>query len=215
MRIIAIAIFLFSSWLSYAQEYPEEIQTDTLNESVTEQFTSIKPLRVGVRIGVPHLITANVEYLTPLFDNRVAITVDYMGLSKKFSEGIFRFDNFEAGTNVYFNNKGKGLYGSVSYFSFKSGVGFEDYEFQDGKITDGRADFDFNSVNVKLGAKLGSTVYFRVELGYGFGNIPDGINVTGKLNNQELTAWEEIPDVPGISSSGILVFNIGFGIGFL
>src|SRR5690554_8081329 len=121
MRIISIVIFLFISSFVYAQEFAEEeVQTDSLfSLNETEQHTSIKPLRVGLRIGVPNLITGNIEYVTPLFDNRVALTVDYMGITRSFTEGIFRFDNFEAGANVYFNNKGKGLYGSILISHFE------------------------------------------------------------------------------------------------
>ena len=198
------------------QEFTKEVQTDSLYSlSETGQHSSIKPLRIGLRIGVPNLVTGNIEYVTPLFDNRLALTVDYLGISRSFTDGIFRFDNFEAGVNVYFNNRGKGLYGSVTYLSFRSGVGFEDYDFYEGYRANGRADFDFDSFNFKLGAKLGNTIYFRVELGYGFGNIPDYVTVVGTVDNREVTAREDIPDVFGVSTSGTLVFNIGFGVAFL
>lgn len=206
MKTFLTGFFLVFCVLCHAQEYPPDT-------TVTSFENKIKPLRIGVRIGVPHLITANVEYVTPLFDNRIALTADYLGISKSYDDGIFRFDNLEIGTNIYFKETGKGLYGSLTYFSFRSGVGFVDYEFYDGFKTDGRADFDFNSFNVKVGAKLGKTFYFRVELGYGFGKIPDHVEVVSTTYN--LRAIEEIPSVPGISSSGILVFNIGFGVGFL
>lgn len=216
MRIISIFIFLFTSSLAYSQEFTKEVQTDSLYSlSETGQHSSIKPLRIGLRIGVPNLVTGNIEYVTPLFDNRLALTVDYLGISRSFTDGIFRFDNFEAGVNVYFNNRGKGLYGSVTYLSFRSGVGFEDYDFYEGYRANGRADFDFDSFNFKLGAKLGNTIYFRVELGYGFGNIPDYVTVVGTVDNREVTAREDIPDVFGVSTSGTLVFNFGFGVAFL
>lgn len=206
-----VLALLFGAFL-YSQEFQSEIPEETFEQLHNEPYP-VKPLRIGLRIGVPNLITANAEYVTPLFDNRVALTVDYLGLSKKFTDGIFRFDNFEAGTNIYFKNTGKGLYGSLTYFTFRSGVGFVDYEFYDGFRADGRADFDFNSFNIKLGAKLGKTIYFRIEAGYGLGKIPDYVIVQNTTHN--LTAREDIPDVPGISSSGIIIFNLGFGIGFL
>lgn len=212
MRTLFFVFVLLFGTVLYSQEFQPELPNDSIEQFSYEPLR-IKPLRVGLRIGIPHLITANVEYVTPLLDNRVAITLDYLGLSKNFTDGIFRFDNFEAGTNIYFKNTGKGLYGSLTYFSFRSGVGFVDYEFYDGFRADGRADFDFNSFNVKLGAKLGKTVYFRVELGYGFGKVPDYVQVISTTHN--LSAREDIPNVPGISSSGIVVFNLGFGVGFL
>lgn len=212
MKTPFLVLALFFGTILYSQEFQTNFPNEPKEEFSTKSLR-IKPLRIGLRIGVPHLVTANMEYVTPLFDNRIAITMDYLGLSKKFTDGIFRFDNFEAGTNIYFKNTGEGFYGSLSYFTFRSGVGFVDYEFYEGFRADGRADFDFNSFNVKLGAKLGKTIYFRVEAGYGFGKIPDYVEVQNTTHN--LSAREDIPSVPGISSSGILVFNLGFGIGFL
>src|SRR5690554_2331125 len=97
MRIISIFIFLFTSSLAYSQEFTKEVQTDSLYSlSETGQHSSIKPLRIGLRIGVPNLVTGNIEYVTPLFDNRLALTVDYLGISRSFTDGIFRFDNFRS-----------------------------------------------------------------------------------------------------------------------
>lgn len=216
MRKILSILLLFSCLVLSSQNIPivQPIETDTLEMDTIENSVKkikIKPLRIGIRVGVPHLITGNIEYVTPLFDNRLALTMDYITLSKRFTDGIFRFDNFEAGANIYFKNTGKGLYGSLTYFSFRSGVGFTDHNFGQGFRSDGRADFDFNSFNVKLGAKLGKTIYFRVELGYGIGKIPDSVEVISTTYN--LSTLEEIPSVAGVSSSGVIVFNIGFGVG--
>jgi len=172
----------------------------------------IKPLRLGIRAGVPHLATFNLEFLTPLFDDRIALTTDYFGLSRKFDDGIFRFSNFEIGTNVYFKNTGSGFYGSLTYFTFRSGVGFEDHKFYENYRSDGKADFNFNTFNIKLGYKTGRTIYFRVEAGYGFGKIPDDVIVRSTTYNVSIK--EDVPDVPGISSSDILIFNIGVGASF-
>lgn len=173
---------------------------------------SIKPLRIGVKVGLPIILTANAEYVTPLLNNRVAIAVDFMSLSKTVDDVSVDYTNFEIGTNIYFSKKGKGLYAGFSYFSFDSVGNFSDVEFDDGSIQDGTANIDFNTINLKLGAKLGRTFYFRIEVGYGFGDIPQEVVVT---SSSGLTIIEEIPKVKGISSTGLPIFNFGIGFSFL
>ncbi|MEM5566790.1 hypothetical protein WNY78_16840 [Psychroserpens sp. AS72] len=174
---------------------------------------SIKPLRIGVKIGVPNIITANAEYVTPLLGNRVALAVDWMSLSKTVDETSINYNNFEIGTNIYFNKKGKGLYGGLSYFSFDGEGTFTETEFDNGSVEDGTGKIEFNTINLKLGAKLGRTFYFRIEVGYGFGDIPEFIVVTNNDGSQ--TTSEDIPEIPGIETSGIPNFNFGIGFSFL
>jgi len=203
-KIITTSLFLlFTVFYFQAQE--------TTNYTL-EETESIKPLRFGVRLGTPHIITGNVEYVTPLLNNRVAVTLDYMSLSKTVDDVSIKYNNFEFGTNIYLSENGKGLYGSITYFSFKSEGTFSEVEFNN-TINDGTGKIDFDTFNFKLGAKLGSTFYFRIEVGYGFGNIPEYIVVTS--NNSTETTLEEIPEIPGISKSGLLIANIGFGFSFL
>lgn len=172
---------------------------------------SIKPLRLGVKVGVPNILTANAEYVTPLFGNRVAIAVDYMSLSQNISDTDINYSNFEIGSNVYFNSTGKGFYGSISYFSFDGDGTYTDIEYDNGYYGDGTGSIKFNTINLKLGVKLGRTFFFRFEVGYGFGDIPEHVLVTSTTTSQ--TAYEEIPEIPGISSSGVPVFNLGIGFG--
>ncbi|MFD2914850.1 hypothetical protein [Psychroserpens luteus] len=174
---------------------------------------SIKPLRIGVKVGVPNIITANAEYVTPLLGNRVALAIDWMSLSKTVDETSINYNNFEIGTNIYFNKKGKGLYGGLSYFSFDGEGTFTETEFDNGSIEDGTGKIEFNTINLKLGAKLGRTFYFRIEVGYGFGDIPEFIVVTNNDGTQ--TTSEDIPEIPGIETSGIPNFNFGIGFSFL
>ena len=60
----------------------------------------------------------------------------------------------------------------------------------------------------------GNKFYFRTELGYGFGNIPQEILVTGTINDTPVQGIKEVPDVPGISENGYPLFNIGVGFSF-
>lgn len=180
---------------------------------VAQEQKPKKPLRIGAKIGVPNIATVNVEYLTPLLGNRVSIFADYMSFSKTIDETDINYNNFEIGTNIYFNKKGKGFYASLSYFSFDGDGTFTDVEFNDGSIGDGNGALKFNTFNVKLGSKIGNTFYIRSEIGYGFGDIPQEILVTSTSTSQ--TAIEEFPEIPGLSESGLLVFNFGIGFGFL
>ena len=123
---------------------------------------------------------------------------------------------FEIGSNVYFKNTGKGFYASLSYGSFNLEGTYTDAETVNGELFEGEAEgeIDITTVNLKLGVKLGNTFYFRAEVGYGFGDIPDEVIITGTVNGQPETGVEEIPDIPGIGDNGLLVANIGFGFAF-
>ncbi len=49
-------------------------------------FTAIglaqeKPLRIGLKFGVPNLAGLNVEYVTPLLDSKLAAAVDFSIIS--------------------------------------------------------------------------------------------------------------------------------------
>lgn len=115
------------------------------------------------------------------------------------------YTTYEIGTNIYLSPSGKGLYLGISYLSFDGVYTETGYENSTG-------DFKFNTTNLKLGVKLGRTFYFRAEVGYGFGDIPEEIILTIPDGPDDVI---EIPDIPGLASSGLPVFNIGFGFSFL
>ena len=188
-----------------------ETKTST---TVKGKEKSLRPLRFGIKVGIPSLITINAEYLTPLLNNRVSIAVDYFNLERDFDGTIVDYSNFEIGSNVYFNPRGKGFYAGLSYTSFDAEGTFQDVEF-DGNgenFGDGVANLDYNTFNVKLGLKAGRTIFFRFEVGYGFGSIPQEVTVRS-IDDPSLTTVEEIPDLPGLSDSGIIYFNVGLGFG--
>jgi len=174
---------------------------------------SIKPFRLGVKIGIPNIIGGNAELV---FLKRIGLYADYSTYTGTFSSVDVSFNHFEVGGNIYFHPTGKGFYGSFSFSSFSldgtytnaqtiGGVNFTDTAT--GGVT-------INTINAKLGLKLGRTFYFRTEVGYGFGTIPDTIEITGIAAGIAQTGIENIPNIPGISSSGLFIFNIGFGFGF-
>ncbi len=180
----------------------------------TETKTDINPLRIGVKVGVPSFFTVNVEYVTPLLDNRVAFAIDYFPLRINLLDIESKFKNFEIGSNIYLNNKGKGLYGGLSYYKFNAEVSnIEEVEFDDGSYGTGETTIKFNTFNLKIGAKLGKAFYFRIELGYGFGNLPETIVITSTENNSSTT--EDTSEVISFLGSGVPIFNFGIGYSFL
>ena len=117
-------------------------------------------------------------------------------------------------TNIYIKNTGKGVYGGISYYMFDATANNIDTDFDDGTYGPGETNVKFNTVNLKVGAKLGKAFYFRIELGYGFGKIPETIVITRADGNSSTT--EDIGDVFSyIGNSGVPLFNIGIGYSFL
>ena len=196
-----IALLLFCSF-TYAQDKQD-----------------INPLRVGLKIGTPNIIGGNLEYVTPFLNNRIALFIDYSGFTIKDDASKIGLKYFEAGTNIYFKENGKGLYASLAYGNLNLDGNYSDAETVNGTLYEGKAvgSIDISTINAKLGAKLGNKFYFRIEAGYGFGDIPQEIEITGTEKNTGTTKTDyvEIPDdIPGIDESGYLLFNIGFGISF-
>ena len=152
MKSLLKLLLFFICFYSYSQ-------VTTVTKTI-ERKESIKPLRLGVRLGTPSLLTGNLESVPPLLDNRVAATLDYMSLSQTIDEVSLKYSNFEIGTNVYLTEKGKGLYASLTYFSFKSNGDYGDTHFDDGSYSDGKAQIDFNTINFKVGVKTGQSVLF-------------------------------------------------------
>ena len=205
--LVAIALLLFVT--TQAQDKQDKVK-------------SIKPLRIGVKIGVPNIVGGNAELV---FFKRLAAYVDYSSYSGTFSDVDVSFNDFEAGINIYFKNTGKGFYGSFGFSNFSLDGSYTGAQTDNGVDFTGKASgsLTINTMNAKLGLKLGRSFFFRTEVGYGFGTIPDTVTITGTVTatlpgggttTTTETGTEAIPDIPGISTSGMLLFNIGFGIGF-
>jgi hypothetical protein len=208
-RLIILCLF-FTSFNSYAQEIDTSGEYKNGNLATKED---INPLRIGVKVGIPSFFTINVEYVTPLLDNRVAFAIDYFPLRINALGTDAKFKNFEIGSNIYIKNTGKGLYGGISYYTFNAeatnltGYGDDDDTFGTGETT-----IKFNTFNLKIGAKLGKAFYFRIEAGYGFGNIPKTITITGQDGNSITANIEEVISYLG---AGVPIFNFGIGYSFL
>ncbi len=204
MKILNIICMLLICSIAFSQEKEDKNDYD------------INPFRIGVKLGVPNIIGGDLEYVTPLLDNRIALFIDYSGFKISPDDDEIKIKYFEIGTNIYFNNKGRGLYGAISYSKLNIDGLFSETETINGTVYDGitTGDVEINTTNLKLGAKLGKKFYFRIEVGYGFGDIPQEIEVTGISNGMTQTDYIEIPDIPGITDNGLFIGNIGFGISF-
>jgi len=206
MKKISIICLLLICSIAFSQEKEDKKDSD------------INPFSIGVKIGIPNIVGVDIEYVTPIFDNRLAFFVDYSAFKVSPDDAEVKIKHFEFGTNIYFNNKGRGLYGSVSYSKLNLDGTYTDADTVNGTIYQGVAtgDVDINTTNIKLGAKLGKKFYFRIELGYGFGDMPKVVEVTGTELGTGTTETDfvEIPDIPGISDNGLFIGNIGFGISF-
>ncbi|NND62065.1 MAG: hypothetical protein HKN48_02605 [Flavobacteriaceae bacterium] len=211
-KTILVLLFFFGNNSNelIAQEEGNGIPTVSGNIETEE---SLKPLRIGFKIGAPSVATLNAEYLTPLLNNRVAVALDYFPLSATISDVELKLNNFEFGSNVYLSDTGKGLYGGLSYYSFNADADVIDVDYDDGTFGDGSTSLKFNTINLKLGAKFGKTFYFRIELGYGFGSLPDELVINAKDSNASTT--EPIEDISVLSASGVPLFNFGIGFAFL
>jgi hypothetical protein len=176
----------------------------------------VRRFRIGLKAGVPNVIGGNAEFVLPVLGNRLAPFVDYSTFSLEVDEVDTSFDFFEIGSNIYFNTQGTGLYASVSYGKFNLDGTYTDAETINGEVFEGEAtgELEISTFNLKLGAKLGRKFYFRAEVGYGFGDIPQEVVIRGTVNGQPEEGREEIPDVPGIGDNGLLVTNVGFGFAF-
>ncbi|MFT5892763.1 MAG: hypothetical protein ACI9Y7_002876 [Dokdonia sp.] len=206
-RILSIVIALASLAIGYGQETEDTSSKDD---------RPIPRFRIGVKVGVPNIVGGGIEYVTPLFNNRIAPFIDYSSFNVDVDESENAINFFEIGSNIYFGDKGKGLYASLSYSRFDAESSIEGAETINGELFTGFADgeIEISTFNVKLGAKLGRKFYFRIEAGYGFGDIPKEIVVTGVVNGVAGVGIEEIPDIPGVGDSGLLIANIGFGFSF-
>lgn len=187
-----------------------------LAQKSSKSNSDLNRFRIGIIIGTPNSLGGNAEYLSPLFKDRVAVFFNYSGLSFFVDD----FDNdvnyMEIGSNIYLKTTGSGLYGSLGYGKLDIHSIYENAFTLEGEKFESKAegDLDVNTFNVKIGFKAGNKFYFRTELGYGFGSIPQEILVTGTINDTPVQGIKEVPDVPGISENGYPLFNIGVGFSF-
>lgn len=190
-----------------------------------ERDYKVRPVRLGLKIGFPNVVGGNVEYVTPLLNDRLAVSLDYSSIKSDWfmsEEDSEDLDNttldlsyIEGGINYYFFKAGKGLYGGVSYNQIK--LEGQTSVSENGQEGVGQLDFNHSSFSVKLGAKLGGLFYFRPEIGYSFSPLPKSFEYTARYGNGD-TETETYDLSEEVASVDILfkglIANIGFGFSF-
>ena len=189
------------------------------NKNQTEE-KKVRPFRIGAKLGFPNIIGGNIEYVTPLFNDKLAVNLDYSMIKSDwlgFDEEAEAENNeldltyIEGGLNYYFFKPGRGLYGGLSYGNIKAKGTIVYQEFRD------IVDTSHGSLNVKLGAKLGGLFYFRPEIGYAFSPLPETIETTRVYNDGNSETRRISFDTDGtpyaLFFSGFMA-NIGIGFAF-
>lgn len=210
MKYFITTLLFLLPFSIYGQQIIEE------NDSIN--IEKIKRFSLGARVGVPNIASINGELILPIAGNRISAYIDYGSFNFPIDETDIETTYTEFGVNFYFNTKGKGFYLSAGSGSLSTDYTFNNLEFDDGagQIFTGKGSTDLNieSTNLKLGLKTGGTFYFRLEAGFGFTSFPETLTFNASSNNITQSFTEETPSIPGVSSNGILVGNIGLGFSF-
>ena len=208
MKKFIPALILLISFSIYGQEIIEE------NDSITVE--KIKRLSLGVKVGVPNIASLNGELILPFAGNRISAYFDYGAFNFPIDETDIETTYTEYGVILFFNGNGKGFYLSAGNGSLSTNYTFNNLDFEDGSgpTGSGSTELDIDAVNLKLGLKTGGTIYLRLEAGFGFTSIPETLTFTATSNNITQTFTEDLPNIPGVSSDGILVGNLGLGFSF-
>ncbi len=212
MKPIYFSVLVLFSSLLLAQG---NTMTDSLNQEF--QIEKVKRFSLGAKLGIPNVIGGSAEVVLPVFHNRLAPYLDYNNFSLNTEDSKVSFSYREFGANIYIKDQGKGFYVGLGSAKMNADLLYTDLVFsKNGVTTTGKADVDFNldTFNVKMGIKSGGTFYFRFELGFGIGTVPDAINFTATSAGITQQFTEKLPAIPGISTNGLLIGNVGFGFSF-
>ena len=202
-------LFLLSIFTSFAQtESSKEENKDSLK---------VKHFSIGLKLGFPNLASGSAELTLPILNNHFAPYIDYSKIPLNFESVETTIAYTEFGINYYFNKKASGFFLGIGKGSLSTDVTFTNLLFSSGLqslIGSGSTELNLDTTNFKLGVKTSGTVFFRFELGYGLGKIPDSLNFIATLNGISESFTESIPPIPGLTTSGILIGNVGFGFAF-
>jgi hypothetical protein len=203
-------IFLILSLISTAYVSAQD-------SSITDGALKSKTISIGVKVGAPNILSLNGEFVLPILNNHIAPFIDYGSFSLDIENTQADLKYLEYGLNIYFGNKGKGLYVGAGSGKLTNEFTFNDLTFEDNGVSlkgSATTSLDINALNLKLGFKSGGLIYFRIEAGYGIGTIPDRLNFTATSGGITETFSEEIPAIIGIGSNGFAIGNIGLGVSF-
>ena len=202
-------LFLLTIFTSFAQtKSSKEENSDSLK---------VKHFSIGLKLGIPNLASGSAELTLPILNNHFAPYIDYSKFPLNFESVETTIAYTEFGINYYFNKKANGFFIGVGKGSLSTDVTFTNLLFVNdlqSLIGSGSTELNLDTTNFKLGVKTAGNVFFRFELGYGVGKIPDSLNFIASLNGVSESFTESIPPIPGLGTSGILIGNIGFGFAF-
>ena len=196
--------------VGFSQFYKEK-------KSDIDEDNSLKRFSVGVKFGLPYMAVLGAQYTLPFFNNHFAPYFDYSQYSyeKNNEDAQFRFSEF--GISYFFNQIGKGLYTGLSYSNLSYDVKFTNVILENGSKGYGSEKIDMRTTNLRIGLKTGGTFYFRIEMGYGLGDIPKKLSFKAIDNfdpKYSQIVTKEIPKISGTSEREMLIGNIGVGISF-
>lgn len=185
-------------------------------DSIQDDY-KIKRLSIGLKFGIPNIASVGLQYTLPFLNNHLAPYFDYSSYSYNDSdiEGSLSFSEF--GASYFFNEKGKGLYLGFGVSSLQVDATYNVISLDQGRTGSGNSEIALNTTNFKLGLKTGGRIYFRLEVGYGTGDLPQTVSFTARDNSNPSyteTTTEDIPKIPGVSETGLIIGNIGIGLSF-
>ena len=223
MKNFILSSLIFSLSALNAQDVQKSISSNSIpiEEGVLQESTKfddeIKRLSIGFKVGIPNIASLGLQYNLPIFNNHLAPFIEYSSYSYDDAEVEGNLNFSEFGASYFFNESGKGLYVSVGLSSLKLDVLYNNISLDFGKTGSGSTEIALNTTNLKLGLKTGGRIYLRLEMGYGLGDLPTQVTFVASENSNPSyteTTTEDIPDIPGISETGLIIGNIGFGLSF-
>ncbi|MBR98421.1 MAG: hypothetical protein CMC57_00440 [Flavobacteriaceae bacterium] len=211
MKIKKLIILLMTFPIVGFSQFYKEKKSDIIEDN------SLKRFSVGVKFGLPYMAVLGAQYTLPFFNNHFAPYFDYSQYSyeKNNEDAQFRFSEF--GISYFFNQIGKGLYAGLSYSNLSYNVKFTNVILENGSKGYGGEKIDMRTTNLRIGLKTGGTFYFRIEMGYGLGDIPKKLSFKAIDNfdpKYSQIVTKEIPKISGTSEREMLIGNIGVGISF-
>lgn len=218
-----LTLLLLSLVVINAQEMESNMVNEEAASEIAVEQSSIpseyplKRLSIGLKTGIPNIASIGVQYTLPILKNHLAPYFDFSTYqyNKDQTEGNLSF--LEFGAAYFFNEKGKGVYLGIGFSSLKIDADYNNISLDNGGTGSGASKINLNTTNLKLGLKTGGRLYFRVEVGYGMGDIPQTVTFKATDNNNPAftqTKTKNIPALPGVSENGMVIGNIGFGFSF-
>ena len=186
-------------------------------------------LALGIKFGFFNGASLSSEIITTLLKSRISFYGDisyanfgYIPFLESRDTGI-QLVYVELGINYYIVGKvGQGLYLGISNSLLDLNLSKDGLSSDTGNSFIGRASTDelyLTLTNFKLGLKIGTKFFFRIELGYALGEIPTEIIYWGDISVNGLRVRQSFREeidynnliVPGINKNGTPTANIGIG----